>query len=123
MGLLSEIAILAKAGYTVAEVKELMQLGAEPAKNAAQKPQTDLEQNPEVIVLPEDPKTKPDQTPTPSGDQSPAPSGDQSDDLLLKIADLEKQLEAAQSANRKQDVNKNQKTEQEQLEDLARSFM
>ena len=117
MGLLSEIAILAKAGYTVAEVRELMQLGAEPAKDEAPKPPADP--NPEVKTPPEDQETKPEELPKPSGDQS----GDQSDDLLLKIADLEKQLEAAQSANRKQDVNKSIKTEQEQLEDLARSFM
>ena len=121
MGLLSEIALLAKAGYTVAEVRELMQLGAEPAKNEAPKPPAGPD--PEVIAPPEDQSTNPETLPTPSGDQSPAQSGDQSDDLLLRIADLEKQLEAAQSANRKQDVNKNQKTEQEQLEDLARSFM
>ena len=122
MGLLSEIAILAKAGYSVAEVRELLSLAqTEPGKSEAEQL---LEKEPE-----KKPEQKPaqGQNPKPSGDQSPdqspEQSQEQSQDLLQKIADLEKQLKEAQAANINQNANINKKSEQEQLEDLARSFM
>lgn len=119
MGLLSEIATLAKAGYSVAEVKELLSLA-----------QTEPTPKPEAELPPEkEPEKKPErepaqgQDPKPSEDQSPEQSPEQSQDLLQKIADLEKQLKEAQAANINQNANINKKTEQEQLEELARSFM
>lgn len=118
MGLLSEIAVLAKAGYSVAEVKELLSMAqTEPAKLEAEQPHE------------KEPEKKPEQEPAqgqdpkPSGDQSPEQSPEQSQDLLQKIADLEKQLKEAQAANINQNANINKKSEQEQLEELARSFM
>ena len=122
MGLLSEIAILAKAGYSVAEVKELLNLAqTEPGKPEAEKlPEKEPEKKPEQEPAQgQDPKPSADQSPDPSPEQSPQ----QSPDLLQKIADLEKQLKEAQAANINQNVNLNKKSEQEQLEELARSFM
>ena len=118
MGLLSEIAVLAKAGYSVAEVKELLSLAqTEPEKSEAkQLPKEDPEKKPEQ-------EPAQGQDPKPSEDQSPEQSPEQSQDLLQKIADLEKQLKEAQAANINQNANINKKSEQEQLEDLARSFM
>lgn len=116
MGLLSEIAALAKAGYTVAEVRELISLAADPARESA--PEQPEER-------PEDQTTMQEnrQTPDPLPEESPAQSKDQSEDQSAKIAELEKQLAAAQAANRKQDASTHVKSETEQLEELARSFM
>lgn len=126
MGLLTEIAALAKAGYSVAEVKELISLGADQQnRTAEQNPPQASGQDPEAQKEPgKDQQAQPaqGQDPDPSSDPSPAQSGDQSGDLLSRIAELEKQLEAAQAVNRKQDMSST-KTEKDQLEELARSFM
>ena len=126
MGLLTEIAALAKAGYSVAEVKELISLGTEQQNRTAQEnPPQANGQDPEAQKEPgKDQQAQPaqGQDPEPSSDPSPAQSEDQSEDLSSRIADLEKQLEAAQAINRKQDISKS-KTETDQLEELARSFM
>lgn len=126
MGLLSEIAVLAKAGYSVAEVKELLNLAqTEPAPKpeAKQPPEGDLEKPEPKPAQGQDPKLEPKPSQDQSQDQSPEQSGKQSEDLLQKIADLEKQLKEAQAANINQNANINKKSEQEQLEELARSFM
>ena len=116
MGLLSEIAALAKAGYTVAEVRELISLAADSAKEPA--PEQPEEKPEDQTKMPEK-----EQIPDPLPEESPAQSKDQSEDQSARIAELEKQLAAAQAANRKQDASTHVKNETEQLEDLARSFM
>lgn len=130
MGLLNDIAALAKAGYSVAEVKELMSLASGQAENQIQLNQTQPEQEKSKSPDQKDPDPQPEtkdqsvQT-APLGSEEPAktPSEPQSGDQLEKIAELEKQLAAAQAVNRTLDISKNQLTDEDRVKDLVLSFM
>lgn len=130
MGLLNDIAALAKAGYSVAEVKELMSLASGQAENQIQLNQTQPEQEKSKSPDQRDPDPQPEtkdqsvQT-APLGSEEPAetPSSNQSGDQLEKIAELEKQLAAAQAVNRTLDISKKQLTDEDRVKDLVLSFM
>ena len=130
MGLLNDIAALAKAGYSVAEVKELMSLASGQAENQIQLNQTQPEQEKSKSPDQKDPDPQPetkDQSAetVPLGSEGPAEtsSSNQSGDQLEKIAELEKQLAAAQAVNRTLDISKNQLTDEDRVKDLVLSFM
>lgn len=118
MGLLNDIAALAKAGYTVAEVRELMTLAQDPEQAKKQEPEKEEEkQEPEKLQQEQERKEKPSSEP--SKDPAPLPSSDQS----KEIEDLKKQLAAAQAENRKQDRSENVKSSEDLVKDLVLSFM
>lgn len=118
MGLLNDIAALAKAGYTVAEVRELMTLAQDPEQTKKQEPEKEEEkQEPEKMQQEPEQKEKPYSEP--SKDPVPLPSSDQS----KEIEDLKKQLAAAQAENRKQDRSENVKSSEDLVKDLVLSFM
>lgn len=121
MGLLNDIAALAKAGYTVAEVRELMQLAQDPDQAKKQEPETNQKeaekQEPEKL------QQEPEQKENPSSEQSKDPAQLQSLDQSKEIEDLKKQLAAAQAENRKQDRSENVKSNEDLVKDLVLSFM
>ena len=125
MGMLSDIAALAKAGYTVAEVRELISLSSKAENDQPKKDQTILEMK---QSLSESDEEKPEQQPEPeipeaSETPAPAESGKQSKDQSEKIIELEKALAAAQAANRSQDMSQKKQTDEERVTDLILSFM
>ena len=120
MGLLNDIAALAKAGYTVAEVRELMQLAQDPEQTKKPEPETTPkeEEKPEPEKL-QEPEKKEKASSEPSKDPAPLQSLDQS----KEIEELKKQLAAAQAENRKQDRSENVKSSEDLVKDLVLSFM
>lgn len=127
MGMLSDIAALAKAGYTVTEVKELISMAnSRPEEDHLKKSQTEPEivQNmsgsdeKEPELLP-DPEKKPEA----SEDPASAESEEQSKDLSGKIIELEKALAAAQAENRSMDMSQKKQTDEERVTDFVLSFM
>lgn len=100
----SDIIALAKSGYTVSDVKELMQLSdaTTPSNN--------------------------DETEAPQDNQEPAaedpeePEQEEVDYKALYEQEQEK-VKRLQAVNRNQNAQTNEKTDQEILMDLARDFM
>lgn len=98
----SDIIALAKSGYTVSDVKELMQLSETPSNN--------------------------DETDTPQDDQEPAaqePEDQEAEEVDYKTLYEQEQekVKRLQAVNRNQNAQTNEKTDQEILMDLARDFM
>lgn len=119
MGLLNDIAVLAKAGYTVAEVRELMQLAQDPEKKPEPETSQKEVEKQEPEKLQQEVEQKEKVTSEPSKDPLPLPSSDQS----KEIDELKKQLAAAQADNRKQDRSENIKSNEDLVKDLVLSFM
>lgn len=119
MGLLNDIAVLAKAGYTVAEVRELMTLAQDPEKKPEPEKSQKEEEKQEPEKLQQEPEQKEKPSLEPSKDPAPLPSSDQS----KEIEELKKQLAAAQAENRKQDRSENVKSSEDLVKDLVLSFM
>lgn len=126
MGMLSDIATLAKAGYSVAEVRELIKLssGAEedqPKQN--QTPQESAQNMSGSDGKEPEPQPDPEKAPEASKDPVSVESVDQSEDLSGKVLELERALAAAQAANRSQDMSQSKPTDEERVKDLVLSFM
>lgn len=102
----SDIIALAKSGYSVSDVKELMQLS-----------ETQLSETPSN-----------DETEAPQDNQEPAaedpeePEQEEVDYKALYEQEQEK-VKRLQAVNRNQNAQTNEKTDQEILMDLARDFM
>ena len=118
MGFLSDVAALARAGYTPSQIKELMEFekGSKDQKPEEAKAKEEAaEINPKEDVQPEQQ----------NDEQKPEPEEDPKlKELQDKITKLEADLAAAQKAN----VNKaldpaEEKSAQDYLNELARSFM
>ena len=118
MGFLSDVAALARAGYTPSQIKELMEFekGSKDQKPEEAKAKEEAaEINPKEDVQPEQQ----------NDEQKPEPEEDPKlKELQDKITKLEADLAAAQKAN----VNKaldpaEEKSAQDYLTELARSFM
>ena len=114
-----DLVALAKAGYTPAQVKELLAMTKEDAA-ASEKP---AETVAEESAQPEPEKAEPAAAPTESKEDS-------NKDLQAQIADLKKQLEKSQAdlaIAQKANVNggepKKAPTTEEHLADLFRSYM
>ena len=98
----SDIIALAKSGYTVSDVKELMQLSETPSNNdETEAPQDNTE------PAAEDPEEK---------------EAEEVDYKTLYEQEQEK-VKRLQAVNRNQNAQTNEKTDQEILMDLARDFM
>ena len=126
MGMLSDIATLAKAGYSVAEVRELIKLssGAEEDQPKQNQTQPEIAQNmSESDGKEPEPQPDPEKTPEASKDPVSVESAGQSEDLSGKVLELEKALAVAQAANRSQDMSHNKPTDEERVKDLVLSFM
>lgn len=118
MGFLSDVAALARAGYTPSQIKELMEFekGSKDQKPEEAKAKEEAaEINPKEDVQPEQQ----------NDEQKPEPKDDPKlKELQDKITKLEADLAAAQKAN----VNKpldpaEEKSAQDYLNELAKSFM
>ena len=98
----ADIIALGKSGYTVSDVKELMQLSETPSNS--------------------------DETEAPQDEQEPAaedpeePEKEEVDYKTLYEQEQEK-VKRLQAVNRNQNAQTNEKTDQEILMDLARDFM
>lgn len=99
----SDIIALAKSGYTVSDVKELMQLSdaTTPSNDETEAPQDDQE---------------------PAAEDPEEPKQEEVDYKALYEQEQEK-VKRLQAVNRNQNAQTNEKTDQEILMDLARDFM
>ena len=98
----SDIIALAKSGYTVSDVKELMQLSDTPSNNdETEAPQDNTE---------------------PAAEDPEEPEQEEVDYKTLYEQEQEK-VKRLQAVNRNQNAQTNEKTDQEILMDLAREFM
>lgn len=99
----SDIIALAKSGYTVSDVKELMQLSdaTTPSNDETEAPQDDQE---------------------PAAEDPEEPKQEEIDYKTLYEQEQEK-VKRLQAVNRNQNAQTNEKTDQEILMDLARDFM
>lgn len=99
----SDIIALAKSGYSVSDVKELMQLSETPSNN--------------------------DETEAPQDNQEPAaedpeePEQQEEVDYKTLYEQEQEKVKRLQAVNRNQNAQTNEKTDQEILMDLARDFM
>lgn len=99
----SDIIALAKSGYTVSDVKELMQLSdaTTPSNDETEAPQDNQE---------------------PAAEDPEEPEQEEVDYKTLYEQEQEK-VKRLQAVNRNQNAQTNEKTDQEILMDLARDFM
>lgn len=99
----SDIIALAKSGYSVSDVKELMQLSdvTTPSNDETEAPQDDQE---------------------PAAEDPEEPKQEEVDYKALYEQEQEK-VKRLQAVNRNQNAQTNEKTDQEILMDLARDFM
>ena len=99
----SDIIALAKSGYTVSDVKELMQLSdaTTPSNDETEAPQDNQE---------------------PAAEDPEEPEQEEVDYKALYEQEQEK-VKRLQAVNRNQNAQTNEKTDQEILMDLARDFM
>ena len=99
----ADIIALAKSGYSVSDVKELMQLSETPSNN--------------------------DETEAPQDNQEPAaedpeePEKEEEVDYKTLYEQEQEKVKRLQAVNRNQNAQKNEKTDQEILMDLARDVM
>lgn len=97
----ADIIALAKSGYSVSDVKELMQLSETPSNDETEAPQDDTE---------------------PAAEDPEEPEQEEVDYKALYEQEQEK-VKRLQAVNRNQNAQTNEKTDQEILMDLARDFM
>lgn len=97
----SDIIALAKSGYTVSDVKELMQLSETPSNDETEAPQDNTE---------------------PAAEDPEEPEQEEVDYKTLYEQEQEK-VKRLQAVNRNQNAQTTEKTDQEILMDLARDFM
>ena len=97
----SDIIALAKSGYTVSDVKELMQISETPSNDETEAPQDNTE---------------------PAAQEPEEPEQEEVDYKSLYEQEQEK-VKRLQAENRNKNAQTNEKTDQEILMDLARDFM
>lgn len=115
---LSDIIALAKAGYSVSDVKELMTLASSEDKEPAPKEE------------PKDEKTEEPETGKDTASKEPEKSTEAPENVIAideykkQIEELEKQVKDLQQKNIHTDVsNKPDKSDEDLMNDLTRSFM
>ena len=108
MGIFSDIVALAKAGYTPAQVKELMEIDNAPRSEEA------------AEITAKEPE-QPEQPKEPETDEKETNASSQIAEMQKQIESLKEQLKTAQKNNTKKDLagSKPEKT----LDDIVRSFM
>lgn len=110
---ISDIVALAKAGYKVSDVKELISMSQQPEPKSEPDPEPKSEPEPEPKAEPEpEPKAEPEPEPEPNAEPD------------SEVAKLKKQIADMQAANlRKSMIGKETPTDQDVINDLVRSFM
>ena len=100
----ADIIALAKSGYTVSDVKELMQLSdaTTPSNDETEAPQDNTE---------------------PAAEDPEEPEKEEKVDYKTLYEQEQEKVKRLQAVNRNQNAQKNEKTDQEILMDLARDFM
>lgn len=100
----SDIIALAKSGYTVSDVKELMQLSdaTTPSNDETEAPQDNQE---------------------PAAEDPEEPEQQEEVDYKTLYEQEQEKVKRLQAVNRNQNAQTNEKTDQEILMDLARDFM
>lgn len=97
----SDIIALAKSGYTVSDVKELMQLSETPSNDETEAPQDNTE----------------------PAAEDPEEQEEEKVDYKTLYEQEQEKVKRLQAVNRNQNAQTNEKTDQEILMDLARDFM
>lgn len=116
--ILSDIAALARAGYKVSEVKELLQLSKQPeAAPEAAAP------NPEKDQAQPEPQNddKPDAKKTEKKPAEPEPKANDANEEKIKA--LQEQIKKLQEQNASRDNSGTKPDTEKQLQDLVASFM
>lgn len=120
--ILSDIAALARAGYKVSEVKELLQLSKQPEaapEAAAPNPEKDQAQpEPKNDDKPDAKKTEKDKPAEPEPDAKDAKDANEE-----KIKELQEQIKKLQEQNASRDNSGSKPDTEKQLQDLVASFM
>lgn len=100
----ADIIALAKSGYTVSDVKELMQLSdaTTPSNDETEAPQDNQE---------------------PAAEDPEEPEKEEEVDYKTLYEQEQEKVKRLQAVNRNQNAQTNEKTDQEILMDLARDFM
>jgi len=118
--ILADIIALARAGYTPAQVKELMQLNAE---QESAKPEAAPEIPPKEERQPDEQNGGAEEHPNEADNkEATAELQKQLDDLRKNLEKAKNDLAAAQKKNTSQDMT-GQKEPDTTLEDIVRSFM
>ena len=122
---IGDIVTLAKQGYKVADVKELIELSekSEDKKEPAPENKPEDKQEPAPEIKPED---KQEPAPEKSEDkQDPKKSDDQAAEYKKQIEELQKQIKELQSANTRKDASggADQKTSEQIFLDAARGLL
>lgn len=118
--ILSDIIALARAGYTPAQVKELMQLNAE---QESAKPEGAPEIPPKEEAQPEAQNGRTEERPKEADNkEATAELQKQLEDLRKNLEKAKSDLAAAQKSNASKDMT-GQKEPDTTLEDIVRSFM
>lgn len=125
---IDDVVALAKAGYKVADVKELIAMSKE-----AKEPEQGEQKEPEQVENDTDKSEThinganltPHDEPPKAATVAPVAAEGSDIDYKAKLAEVEKMLKEAQAANRKADNsgNVNNKTYEETFADIARCFM
>ena len=113
---LADVAALARAGYSVSDVKEILQMSKAQPDAAAGEPKEPEEQQD---------KREPEK-PNPEKEEEPgAPSqAENIEDLKKQVADLQEQLKQSQKNNINQNyANTQTQTDEDQLAAIIKGFM
>ena len=115
---LNDIVALAKAGFSVSEVKELISMGNQEAESEPNKAEEPREQPGQV---PEKPNTEKE----PEGETLQEHDNKELDELRKQNAELLEQLKKAQASHNHQDFSDRDATKSsaETLGDIVRKFM
>lgn len=111
-----DIVEFAKAGWKPGDVKEII----EAASKLEVKEEEPAEINPKEDMPPEQENSQKETSEQPKEDKA---SDDKVAELQKQIDDLNNKLKSAQEQNTKKNLQGTVQTDQEKLEDIARSFM
>lgn len=112
----SDIIALAKAGYSPADVKELLSIDTTPSVSSP--PVNNTPAGGDIKDPPEEPKPEQPKQPEPKPEQPEEPSEDQK-----RIAELEKALAEAQKLNVNKDLSDKIISDEDKLKELFKGFM
>lgn len=119
---LSDIVALAKSGYSVSDVKELISLSSSDDAHQEQeeKPKDEKEAQPQ-----ESGKEPPQETDPKKSTEDPAQDASAIDEYKKEIEKLKEQINNLQKENVNKDISGNDKgkSDEEILNDITRSFM
>ena len=119
MSIISDLAALARAGFTPAQVKEILKVQGTEAES---KPEEAAEIIPKEETQPEPQKNEPEAT-VPEIKDNSAQENDTMKELRLELERVKKDLAEAQQANVRRDNSGNEPNKEEQLNEIVRAFM